>query len=159
MKTITTDPEHRGHPLRILLARAADKFGAGRAGRWRTPIPTRRCREPHPATLCQRLADVAFDVTRRQTCRYSPGTPRFGLFLLGELRHSGNEWHDEAGGGKTFCLSAFLENGVVGLALLGLHGERLGWTQVGAGVTEGDSLTGFGRVGWGMRQTGVVKSL
>jgi len=28
-----------------------------------------------------------------------------------------------------------------------------------AGVTEGDSLTGFGRVGWGMRQTGVVKSL
>jgi hypothetical protein len=53
----------------------------------------------------------------------------------------------------------FLENGVVGLALLGLHGQRLGWTQVGAGVTEGDSLTGLGRVGWGMRQTGVVKSL
>jgi len=33
VKSITTDPEHRGHPLRILLARAADKFGAGRAGR------------------------------------------------------------------------------------------------------------------------------
>jgi len=46
----------------------------------------------------------------------------FGTILLGELRHSGKEWHDEAGGGKTFCLSTFLENGVVGLALLGLHG-------------------------------------
>jgi hypothetical protein len=91
--------------------------------------------------------------------RYSPRKSRFELTLLGELRHSGKEWHEEAGGGKIFCLSVFLENGVVGLALLGLHGQRLGWTQVGAGVTEGDSLTGLGRVGWGMRQTGVVKSL
>ncbi len=33
--------------------------------------------------------------------------------LLGELSHFGTEWHSEAGGGKTFCLSAFLE--VVGL--------------------------------------------
>jgi hypothetical protein len=33
VKTITTDPKHRGHPLRILRARDADKFGAGRASR------------------------------------------------------------------------------------------------------------------------------
>jgi hypothetical protein len=33
--------------------------------------------------------------------------------LLGELSHSCLEWQSEAGGGKTFCLSAFLE--VVGL--------------------------------------------
>ena len=31
------------------------------------------------------------------------------VILLGELRHFGNEWQSEAGGGKTFCLSAFLE--------------------------------------------------
>ena len=34
--------------------------------------------------------------------------------LLGELSHFGKEWHDEAGGGKTFCLSAFLEVGGLG---------------------------------------------
>ena len=33
--------------------------------------------------------------------------------LLGELWPLGKEWQSEAGGGKTFCLSAFLE--VVGL--------------------------------------------
>ena len=31
------------------------------------------------------------------------------VFLLGELRHSCLEWQSEAGGGKTFCLSSFLE--------------------------------------------------
>ena len=30
------------------------------------------------------------------------------VILLGELSHLGNEWQSEAGGGKTFCLSAFL---------------------------------------------------
>ena len=32
-----------------------------------------------------------------------------GVILLGELSHSGTEWQSEAGGDKTFCLSAFLE--------------------------------------------------
>jgi hypothetical protein len=30
------------------------------------------------------------------------------VILLGELSHFGTEWQSEAGGGKTFCLSAFL---------------------------------------------------
>lgn len=31
------------------------------------------------------------------------------MILLGELRHSCLEWHQEAGGCKTFCLSSFLK--------------------------------------------------
>ena len=46
-------------------------------------------------------------------CAVSPGVFDFVRILVGELRHSGKEWQSEAGGGKTSCLSAFLE--VVGL--------------------------------------------
>ena len=45
--------------------------------------------------------------------RYLAAKQQFGTALLGELSHSGKEWQAEAGGGKTFCLSAFLE--VMGL--------------------------------------------
>lgn len=33
VKTITTNSKHRGHPFRVLPARGAGKFGAGRGGR------------------------------------------------------------------------------------------------------------------------------
>jgi len=56
---------------------------------------------------------VGFCVATCERLTFYPQKKRLLSILLGELRHLGNEWQSEAGGGKTFCLSAFLE--VVGL--------------------------------------------
>jgi uncharacterized protein YggU (UPF0235/DUF167 family) len=43
--------------------------------------------------------------------------PQIGLTLLGELCPFGKEWHQEAGGGNTFCLSALLQVAIFALPL------------------------------------------
>ena len=68
------------------------------------------------ATSCglPRSSDcVGFCVAFPQEPSFSRRKTRLCVVLLGELSHSCKEWQSEAGGGKTFCLSAFLE--VVGL--------------------------------------------
>ena len=64
---------------------------------------------PRPARPCALRAYVAFYVTFEPALRYSPRKQQFKLVLLGELRHFGTKWHQEAGDGKTSCLSAFLK--------------------------------------------------
>ena len=94
-------------------------FGSFRRTRWASsPARCRRKRSGAPARSlpggaipCALRAYVAFYVTFEPTLRYSSRKQQFKLFLLGELSHSCLEWQSEAGGGKTLCLSAFLEVG------------------------------------------------
>ena len=65
-----------------------------------------------PANSCGflRTADcVGICVACQRHSQLSRRKTRLCVILLGELCHLGNEWQSEAGGGKTFCLSAFLE--------------------------------------------------
>ena len=52
---------------------------------------------------------VGFCVALLRAPSVSSGKTEVCVILLGQLRHSCLEWHHEAGGGKPFCLSVFLE--------------------------------------------------
>jgi hypothetical protein len=77
-------------------------------------VPRPRANEPNhflsPACSFLRVSGcVGFCVALLRAPSFSSGKTEVCVILLGQLRHSCLEWHHEAGGGKPFCLSVFLE--------------------------------------------------
>ena len=77
-------------------------------------VPRPRANGPNhflaPACSFLRVSGcVGFYVALLRAPSFSSGKTEVCAILLGELSHFGKEWHTEAGGGKTFCLSSFLQ--------------------------------------------------